>query len=93
MFKRIESGIAGKGFGFDYISSVRDMVVRYDLVGIVFEKKDGSIKLIAEGEEENLIKLTEKLEDGSLIHSVENFYVKWDEPKGEFKDFSIGDKE
>lgn len=88
----MESGIAGKEFSFDYLSSVQEMAVGCGLVGVVFEKDDGSIKLIAEGEEEDLVEFAEKLEKLGFMHTVvENFYVKWDEPTGEFKDFSIGD--
>ena len=91
MLKRIISGISARALGFGYLSWVKDLAVKLKLKGEVFTKDDGSMEIIAEGEEENLEKLTKKLEKKeNSLSRVENFYIKWEEPKEEFEDFSIG---
>jgi len=90
MLKKIECGIGGKEFGFDYLSEIKETADSLGLVGKIFEKDDGSIKLIAEGEEKNLMEFAEYLSKlGSFNHPIQNFYVKWEEPTGEYEDFSI----
>ena len=89
MIKRIESGLASRGLSVDYLSDIKEKALKLGLVGIVFEKHDGSIKVIAEGEEENLKRLIRKLERGSFLSTTENFYVVWEDPTKEFSDFLI----
>jgi acylphosphatase len=89
MFKRIESGIAGKGLGFDYLSSIKDVASNLELEGTVSLKDDGSIKIIAEGEEKSLLKFTKKLERNFFFSPIENFYIIWHEPTREFNNFFI----
>lgn len=89
MWKRIESGISARSVEFDFLSWVKGYAANLGLMGATFMKKDGSIEIIAEGEEKNLTKLAKKLEKGDLFSRVENFYVKWMEPKKEFDNFSV----
>ena len=85
----MESGISGRGLGFSYLSWIKKQADRLGLKGVAFFKHDGSIKVIAEGEEENLIKLGKKLEKGRIFSLVESFYFEWKEPDVGFQDFSI----
>jgi len=62
---------------------------RLGVVGIVENKKDGSVFLIGEGDEEKLIKLIEELKKGSLLSRAERVDVGWKESTGEFADFTI----
>ena len=52
-------------------------------------------KIIAEGEEEALEKFAKKMQRGhslfGMFTTVDNFFVKWEEPTGEFNEFSIKD--
>lgn len=89
MFKRIESGIAGKGLGFDYLSSIKEVATDLGLEGTVSLKDDGSIKIVAEGEEKSLVKFTKKLERNFFFSQIENFYIIWYKPTREFNNFSI----
>lgn len=92
MIKRIESGIAGRGLGSDYLSNTKDLAIKLGLKGVVFTKDDGSIKVIAEGEDVNLMKFAKKLETNFFFSSIENFYVNWLDSTKEFNDFSINNK-
>jgi acylphosphatase len=90
MLKRLESGISARSVGFNDLSLIKDFADQFQLRGVIFTKEDGSIKIIAEGEEENLKEFTKELEkEEHSLSRVENFYEKWDEPTGEFNDFSI----
>ena len=88
MLKRVESGVSGKGLGPDFLEGVRDLALSYGLVGIAFTRDDGSIKVIAEGEEKKLEKFVKKLHKRQFFSSIENTYALWREPTGEFQDFS-----
>ncbi len=89
MHKRIECGMAGKSIRFDYLLWVKKLADRYGLSGIAFIKEDGSIKVVAEGEEKPLYKFACKLNKGHLWHDIENFYIDWSDASGEFPDFRV----
>ena len=89
MVKHIESGIAGKGLGFNYLQWIKTLAVKFHLKGIVFTKPDGSIRVVAEGEERDLVEFTSKLERESNSRDIENFYVKWGEPNKDLESFHV----
>ena len=93
MQKCIESVMSGKNLSYDYLLWISRQAIRFGIKGITFFKNDGSIKVIAEGEERNLLFFMRKLRRGRfflpLFSPVENFSIKWCEPKNEFSDFSI----
>lgn len=62
---------------------------RFGLLGEVQNLKDGSVKVIAEGEEESLKKLIVELHKGSLLSRVQKIDVAWTEPEGNYQKFSI----
>ncbi len=59
------------------------------LAGTVQNLKDGSVAVVAEGEEEALKKFVTLLHKGSLFAKVEEAETKWIEASGGFKDFVI----
>ena len=89
MIKQIESGIAGKGLNFNNLHSIKKVADDLELNGVLSFKDDGSIKVIAEGEEENLKKFTKKLEKASFFYLIENFYLIWHNSIKGFNNFSI----
>lgn len=95
MQKCIDSTISGKNLDHDYLLWIRQNAIRFGLKGITFFKNDGSIKVVAEGEERNLLFFIVKLKRGryffSLFSPIENFSITWHEPKNEFADFSISE--
>lgn len=80
MLKHIESGISGRGLGYDSFRYIKELASRFKIKGVVFTKPDGGIKVIADGEERDLVEFARKLERSSFFSSTENFYVKWKEP-------------
>ena len=89
MVKHIESGISGRDLGFPYLKGIRDLATRCQIKGIVFTAPDGSIKVVAEGEERNLIEFTNKLEMESNSRDIENFYIKWSDYKKGLEGFYV----
>lgn len=95
MIKSIESTIWGKSLNHKYVVWIYSNAIKLGLSGIVFFKNDGSIKIIAEGEENNLLFFIKKLKRGRyffpIFSQIESFSVVWQEPKHEFEDFSISE--
>ena len=89
MIKCMESGIAGKGLGFDDLSKIKDQAEELDLVGTAFIKDDGSIKIIAEGRDEDLEEFARRLKPSNFFSTIENFYILWKESDIKYKNFSI----
>lgn len=89
MFKRIECGIAGKVFRSKYLKWIKRVAEGYGLTGVVFLKEDGTLDIIAEGEENYLRKFACKMEKGHFWHQIYNFYIKWSDASGEYPDFQI----
>ena len=95
MQKCIEGTISGRNLNYDYLLWINQKANEFGLKGITFFHNDGSLRVIAEGEEEGLDKFIRKLKHGphffAFFSPVESFSVTWQEPKNEFKDFSISE--
>jgi acylphosphatase len=59
------------------------------IVGEVENIPDGTVRIRAEGEKENLDNLIEFLKRGPVLARVDNVEVQWVEPGGGFAGFSI----
>jgi acylphosphatase len=90
MWQRIESGVSAKTLDNDYLISIKDYALELGLVGVVFIKDDGSLKIIAEGEEKILQEFAKELKKGNYF-PIDNFFLVWKEPNHQFTDFTIGD--
>lgn len=95
MQKCIEGVMSGKNLNYEYLVWIRDHAIRLGLKGITFFKNDGSIKIVAEGDERNLFVFIKQLKRGRyffpLFSPIENFSIQWHEPRQEFEDFSISE--
>ena len=89
MLKHIESGISGKMIGFNSLSWIQDIANDLHVKGVVLTKPDGSIKVIAEGEETALREFTETIKTGKVFSETENFYVKWSESTRNLGNFFV----
>src|ERR1051325_6018519 len=89
MNKRIECSITGRVQMVMY----RDFTTRsarpLGITGKVRNMDDGSVLVVAEGEEEKLNILIAKLKEGSLFSRVLHVEVKWKNATGEFASFDI----
>lgn len=88
MGKRIELKIYGDVQGVFYRGQICEIAENLGLIGYVKNESDGTVKIIAEGEENVLKKL---IEGCYTIPSarIEKIDINWKEAIGEFKKFSI----
>lgn len=89
MQKRLECQV----FGRVQMVMFRDFVTRNArsrmIVGSVKNNVDGSVSVVAEGEEDKLAELLELIHKGSLLSRVDTVSKKWAEGLGKYKSFDI----
>ena len=89
MQKRLECKIKGRVQLVMFRDFVKRNAVKLGIVGTVQNTRDGSVWVIAEGEEERLNKLLGLLQKGSILARVDIVKEKWVKPSGEFSSFKI----
>ena len=89
MIKRLKCRITGRVQIVMFRDFTRRVSRRLGLVGTVQNIKDGSVEVIAEGEEEKLKQLLIFLNKGSLLSKVDNVESSWGEATDEFLKFNI----
>jgi acylphosphatase len=89
MDKRIECTILGKVQGVFFRSFIEQEAKRYSIYGCVENKNDGTVFVIAEGEEGHLESFLSNLEHGSEMSKVDSMDTKWSDATGEFSDFKV----
>jgi acylphosphatase len=75
--------------GVFYRARASEKAKQLNLTGWVQNEPSGSVKILAEGEEEQLEKLIEWAKQGPALARVDKIEVKWDKAKEEFKYFEI----
>ena len=75
--------------GVFFREEVKKAAREFGIAGSVRNEADGSVKIIAEGEEERLKELIERCRRGTKWSRVEELEVKWLETTGEFAQFEI----
>ncbi len=85
--------LEAKLFGRVQLVMFRDFTRRkargQKLTGFVKNMPDGSVYVIAEGEEDRLKIFLQKLRKGSLLSRVDRVEEKWGEGTGAFEEFVI----
>ena len=76
-----------QGVGFRFF--VEDRAYELGLTGYVRNLPDGTVEVVAEGEEEALKVLLEHLWRGPRLARVRDVEAEWGEATGEFRDFRI----
>ena len=89
MTKYLERGIGGSLLKSNCLNWVSKQANHLKINGCASFKEDGSIKIVAEGEENNLFEFADKLQAGHFFSKTENFYVIWKESDKKFNNFSI----
>jgi len=75
--------------GVFFRSSMRRIAKRLGVVGWVRNLPDGSVEAVVEGERERVEEVIKWAHRGPELAVVERVDVEWEEPTGEFDDFSI----
>ncbi len=74
--KRLDARVFGfvQGVGFRYF--VRKNALKLELSGYAKNLADGSVEVVAEGEEKNILKLVDLLKRGNVYSTVESVDYK-----------------
>ena len=89
MRKRAELKIYGKVQGVFFREISRIEARKLNLVGFVGNEPDGTVKIVAEGEDKDLNRIIEWCKYGPDNAEVEKVDVKWAEATGGLDDFTI----
>ena len=89
MYKRVSLKIYGRVQGVFFRDSCRREAEKLGLSGWVRNEPDGTVQIIAEGEEEKLKEIAEWCKDGPEHAKVEKVEVKWLKPVGAFDSFTV----
>lgn len=89
MLKRMECKIIGKVQMVMFRDFVKKSADRLGVLGVVKNMKDGSVFVVAEGEEKNLHDLFGLLQIGPVSSEVKKVSTNWLEYSSEFSDFII----
>ena len=89
MPKRLECTIYGKVHGVFYREAIFQHACDLSLTGFVQNEPNGTVRVVAEGEESVLKEFLPFLHAGSAFSKVERVEEAWPPATGEFKDFRI----
>lgn len=89
MKARLHAFVSGRVQGVFFRDFTRRWARTLGLTGWVRNVFDGRVEVMAEGNQEALETLIEKLKEGPPAARVENVEVEWDEYRAEFYDFTI----
>jgi acylphosphatase len=87
--KRIEATVYGHVQGVYFRQATQQSARRFGLSGWVANEWDGTVQVIAEGEEQALEQLVDFLHDGPPSARVERVQANWLAATGEFDDFQV----
>jgi acylphosphatase len=86
---RLEATVSGLVQGVYYRQFTYQEARRLNLVGWVANQADGTVRVVAEGERDELHKLLAFLHRGSPSAHVEHIATTWAVATGEFTDFRV----
>jgi len=87
--KRVCLIIHGKVHGVFFRASTKETANQLGLKGFVRNRLDGAVEIIAEGYENDLIKLINWCQTGPDMAKVDSVEQYWQPYVSEFKDFTI----
>lgn len=89
MNARAEIIITGRVQGVFFRQPAKHTAVEFGLAGWVRNERDGTVRIVAEGERQQLQKFVEWCKKGVQYSTVESVKVEWKEVTGEFERFEI----
>jgi acylphosphatase len=89
MIRKATIIVSGIVQGVYYRHSTKLQAEELGLTGYVRNLIDGSVEVVAEGEEESVKRLIEWCNQGPRGARVDHIDVKWDEPSSGFTDYSV----
>jgi len=81
----VKGRVQGVGFRYFVMNQARELGLR----GWVCNRWEGTVQLVAEGEQDSLQKLVSALWQGPRTAFVTNVQQEWEQATGEFQQFEI----
>ncbi len=81
----VEGRVQGVGFRFNTV----DVASRHAVSGYVRNEPDGSVRIVAEGAERELLRFLGALRASSVYRFVRGEQVQWAPATGEYRQFEI----
>ena len=88
MKKRMRVKYSGTVQGVGFRFTAERVAVSLNLTGWAMNAPDGSVEVLAEGEEKDLVSFIDKIKR-AMNHYIRSTRVNWQEYKGEFGSFGI----
>lgn len=89
MIKQAEIIVSGEVQRVFFRAQTKNKAEELGLVGWVKNLPDGSVGILAQGQEPSLVELIEWCRGGAQFAKADKVEVKWNETNAEFKDFKI----
>lgn len=89
MMKRLEAQVYGHVQGVFFRDTTRREAQRRQLTGWVRNEPDGTVRVVAEGEDEALQSFEQFLHEGSPSARVSRVESTWQDSTGEFRGFRV----
>jgi len=86
---RLHAIVEGRVQGVNFRYFVEETAIKLGLKGWVRNRWDGTVEVVAEGEQESLKKLLASLHRGPRASNVTNVEPSWQPATGEFTGFQI----
>jgi len=90
---RVHIRVYGRVQGVFFRAFIKSVADELGLTGWVRNVEDGSVEIVAEGDDEKLQKLIAEARRGPPMAFVERIDVEWGDYTGEFQDFRIRRKQ
>ena len=87
--KRVHAIVTGIVQGVSFRHYTKMKARELAIVGWVGNRLDGSVEVLAEGEQASLESFVEWLHEGSPDAEVDSVDVTWNEPSGEYTSFTV----
>lgn len=87
--RRLDISVFGRVQGVYFRQYTLERAARLGLDGWVANRRDGSVRVVAEGDEATLRRLLEWLHQGPVMATVERVDAQWLEATGEFDGFTV----
>ena len=81
--------IFGRVQGVYFRKSTHQQATRQNLTGWVRNRKEGTVEILAQGKEEDLLALLKWCEKGPPFAKVDRIEINWREQEQEFSSFQI----
>jgi len=88
-FKRFQATVYGRVQGVSFRHYTQLEAQRLGVRGWVANQRDGSVRVVAEGDEKVLLQFEQFLNTGSPYANVSRVDIEWEPAAGEFTHFSI----